>query len=177
MTEHLSSDHSIVTIGDVEVSIRPITKEDKDIEAAFVHKLSFETKRERFFEGMRDLSPYMLNKLCDIDYINTMAYVATIQDGGKETEVGVCRYASGLSDDEREMAIVIADDVSYSSVATALLKKLVAHAKNNNVKHLFSIDLKNNDRMRSLAKAFGMHEKQDPMDSNQVVYRLTIEGL
>lgn len=46
MTEQPSIDHLHVTIKQHEVSVRPITPEDKDIEAAFVRNLSLETKHE-----------------------------------------------------------------------------------------------------------------------------------
>ncbi len=174
MTEQITSDHKQIILGELTISIRPITPDDAEIEAAFVRQLSLETKRERFFEGIRELSANMLKNLCQIDYVNTMAYVATVQDNGKEKEIGVCRYAAGANIDEREMAVTVADDVSYETIATLLINALSDHARNNKVKTLFSIDLSSNNRMRKLGVLLDMTAKHDPSDAKQVIYTLAL---
>jgi acetyltransferase len=174
MTEQLNSDHKHVNIGDLDITIRPITPEDKEIEAAFVHNLSLQTKYERFFEGIKDLSPSMLTVLCNIDYVNTMAYVATIEGPDGEKEVGVCRYAADKKPGECEMAITVADDYPYEDIAIVLLNALVKHAKSNNVKKLFSTDLSTNYRMHKLAEHFGMTAKIHPEDGTLTVYTLLL---
>jgi acetyltransferase len=156
------------------VTIRPITPEDKAIEAEFVRQLSLQTKYERFFEGIRVLSPYMLKTLCDVDYVNTMAFVATIQVENKEKEIGVCRYAAGAKPEEREIAITVADDYPYQKIATTLLDALIEHAKSNDIERFFSVELSSNDRIKKLAKHYGMIAKQDPQDATQVVYSLNL---
>jgi len=174
MTEQLNNDHLHVTIEQHDITIRPITPEDKNIEAAFVRNLSLETKHERFFEGIKQLSPYMLKNLCEIDYLNTMAYVATIQDEGAEKEIGVCRYAAGADASERELAITVADDYPYEAIATILMNSLIKHATANNVKRLYSIELSSNQRIHKLAKSLGMQAKSDSNNANQVIYSMTL---
>jgi acetyltransferase len=174
MTAVLSNDHKIVNIGDLEVTIRPITPDDRDIEAAFVKALSMQTKYERFFEGIRELSPSMLNVLCNVDYVHTMAYVATIKASGAEKEIGVCRYAADNTPDECELAITVADDYPYEEVASAMLSSLIAHAKANKVKRFVSIELSSNARMHALAKKMGMSAKSHPEDGTLVIYTLDI---
>jgi len=174
MTEQLVSDHKHVSIGDLDITIRPITPEDKEIEASFVHNLSLQTKYERFFEGINDLSPSMLTVLCNIDYINTMAYVATVAGANGEKEIGVCRYAADKEPGEFEMAITVADDYPYQDIATVLLDALIKHAKSNNVKKLFSTDLSTNYRMHKLAEHIGMTAKVHPQDSTLIVYTLLL---
>jgi acetyltransferase len=174
MTEQLGSDHKHVNIGGLEITIRPITPEDKEIEASFVHNLSLQTKYERFFEGIKDLSPSMLTVLCNIDYVNTMAYVATIDSPDGEKEVGVCRYAADKEPGECEMAITVADDYPYEDIAIVLLNALVKHARSNNVKKLFSTDLSTNYRMHRLAEHFGMTAKIHSEDGTLTVYTLLL---
>ena len=174
MTALLDTDHVTVKIDQLDVTIRPITPDDKDIEAAFVRDLSLETKHERFFEGIKQLSPYMLKKLCEIDYVNTMAYVATIQENGAEKEIGVCRYAAGEDKTERELAITVADNFPYTKIATVLMETLIKHAKTNDIKRLFSIELSSNHRMHTLANSLGMKSKSDPNNAQQVIYTLNL---
>jgi acetyltransferase len=116
----------------------------------------------------------MLKNLCEIDYVNTMAYVATVQENDAEKEIGVCRYAEGEDATEREIAITVADDYPYIEVATVLMKALVKHAKANNVKRLFSIELSTNHRMRKLADSLGMQAKIDPSNANQIIYSMQL---
>lgn len=174
MNEVLTNDHKLVHLGPLDITIRPITPEDKDIEAAFVHDLSLQTKYERFLEGIRELSPYMLAKFCDIDYVNTMAYIATIEVDGKVKEIGVCRYAMDADPSEREMALTVADGYPFQGIGTILVNQLIEHAKANNIKRINSIELSSNYRMLKLAKSLGMTSKVDPGDSTQVVYSLEL---
>lgn len=174
MIEQLNSDHIHLDIGQEQVTIRPITPEDKAIEAAFVHNLSLETKHERFFVGIKDLSLYMLKKLCDIDYVTTMAYVATVQSDGAEKEIGVVRYAAGANESERELAVTVADAYSFQDLALPLMDALLKHAKANNVKRLFSIELTTNYRFHELATRLGMHAASDPDNGGQMIYSLNI---
>jgi acetyltransferase len=174
MSEALNKDHTLAQIGDLTITIRPITAADKDIEAAFVHDLSMQTKYERFFEGIKDLSPYMLKKLCEVDGVNNMAFVATINVEGAEKEIGVCRYALDKTPSEREMAITVADDYPFQDIASLLINALRDHAKRNNIKRLNSIELSSNYRMLQLAKHLGMTSKLDPTDSTLVVYSIDV---
>lgn len=170
MTEQLVSDHQHVKFSGLDITIRPITPEDKEIEASFVHNLSLQTKYERFFEGIKDLSPSMVSALCNIDYVNTMAYIATVDTPSGEKEVGVCRYAIDKETGECEMAITIADGYPFEDIAIVLLNALVKHAKSNNIKRLFSTDLSTNYRMHKLAEHFGMTAKIHPQDSALTIY-------
>jgi len=116
----------------------------------------------------------MLTVLCNIDYVNTMAYVATIDSPDGEKEVGVCRYAADKKPGECEMAITVADDYPYEDIAIVLLNALVKHARSNNVKKLFSTDLSTNYRMHKLAEHFGMTAKIHPEDGTLTVYTLLL---
>jgi acetyltransferase len=174
MSKIPNNDHTLIKVGDLELTVRPITPNDTHIEAAFVHDLSLETKYERFFEGIKDLSPHMLKKLCDVDGINTMAFVATINDNCVEKEIGVCRYAIDKTPSEREMAITIADGYPFQEIASVLVSKLSEHAKSNGIERLKSIELSSNSRMSALAKHLGMTSKIDSTDATLIVYLLEL---
>ena len=160
--------------GDNNVTIRPMTAEDSKIEADFVRSLSLQTKHERFFEGIKELSPKMLKQLCDIDGKNVMAFVATIQDMGKEKQIGVCRYATGSEGSAIEIAVTVADDWQHQGIGKLLMKPLVEYAKDNGIKKLYSIYLTRNVAMHHLADDFGMTTKRDPDDAQLVIYSLLL---
>jgi hypothetical protein len=75
------------------VTIRPIRIRDQAIEAEFVRQLSPQAKHYRFFGGIRELSPQVVKAFCSVDGHHSMAFIATLQENGQETQIGVSRFA------------------------------------------------------------------------------------
>jgi acetyltransferase len=78
------NDYKHINAGDLDVTIRPITSDDIEIEAAFMRDFSALAKHKNFLSSSMELSSSMISTLYNIDYINSMAYIATIQQGGNE---------------------------------------------------------------------------------------------
>ena len=116
----------------------------------------------------------MLKTFCDVDFDQSAAFVAVIVENGKETEIGVVRYAPSTLDDVREMAITVADEWQNQGVGTLLTQRLIDFAKSHGIKELYSIDLADNTHMRQLANDLGMSARRDPEDAHQVIYALTL---
>ena len=68
--------------------------------------------------------------MCKVDGPHNMAFVATVEEEGREVEVGVCRYAPGTRPDVREMAVTVADDWQHTELAKLLMNHLLASASN-----------------------------------------------
>jgi GNAT superfamily N-acetyltransferase len=169
-----ASEHQIVA--DESVTIRPIHSTDTVMEGAFVRNLSFETKRYRFFGGVKELSPAELKRLCNVDGCHSMAFVATVQKNGCEAEIGVSRYVESSEQDVREMAVTIADEWQHKGLGQLLVKRLIAYAKSHGVRQLYSVDLADNTAMRELASELGMSVRRDPEDANQLIYSITLQS-
>ncbi len=156
------------------VTIRPLHAVDTALEAEFVRRLSDESRRNRFFGGLKELSAAELKLLCDVDGERTMALVATIGKAGHEVAIGVSRYAPSQQDGVREMALTVADDWQQAGVAELLMRQLLDYAKSHGVRKLYSVELAENHAMQQLAKKLGMAAAYDPDDSTQVIYTLTL---
>jgi GNAT superfamily N-acetyltransferase len=165
---------SQLTIAGEVVTIRPIRLTDAAMEAAFIRRLSPQTKRYRFLGGVNELSASEVTRLCDVDGRHSMAFVATIREDGRETEIGVSRYAPNSSSDVREIAVTVADDWQRKGLGTTLMKQLIQSARSNGVKHLYSIDLADNAGMRALAEDLGMSASRDPSNPQQTIYSLAL---
>jgi GNAT superfamily N-acetyltransferase len=163
---------SNMTIAGDVVTIRPIRLADAEMEAEFVRRLSPQTRHYRFFGGVKELSPTEVSNLCDVDGKHSMAFVATVRQDGRETEIGVSRYAPNSHADVREIAVTVADEWQHKGLGTLLMQQLIKSAQLNGVRHLYSVDLSDNSGMRSLAKDLGMSAKRDPSDAHQVIYSL-----
>ena len=163
-----------VTIAGQAVTIRPLHSSDSGIEAEFVRNLSAETKHFRFLGGLRELAPAELTRLCDIDGQHNMAFVATLERDGRETQIGVSRYAEVESGSIREMAVTIADEWQHKGLGRLLATHLIDYARGHGVRQLYSVDLADNTAMRHLANDLGMSARRNDDDSNQVIYSLAL---
>lgn len=163
-----------LTVAGELVTIRPIRMTDAAMEAEFVRKLSPQTKHYRFFGGVRELSPAQVKFFCEADGRHSMAFVATIRKNGRETEIGVGRYAPNSKADIREMAVTIADEWQHQGLGKLLVEQLIASARDYGVKQLYSVELTDNVAMRDLAHDLGMSMVCDPDDVRQVIYSLEV---
>jgi GNAT superfamily N-acetyltransferase len=161
-------------IGGESVTIRPLHATDVAMEAEFVRQLSAQTRRNRFFGSIKELSDAELKLLCDVDGQRSVALVATTRQNGQETAIGVSRYAPSQVEGAREMALTVADEWQYKGLGDLLMAQLIDHAKANGVKELYSVELAENDAMRRLAQKIGMHAHRDPEDAAQIIYSLTL---
>jgi GNAT superfamily N-acetyltransferase len=162
------------TVAGQSVTIRPIHSSDGVMEDEFVRNLSVETKHYRFLGGVKELLPDEIKRLCDVDGRHTMAFVATIQEGGHEKEIGVSRYAESSDEHIREMAVTIADEWQHKGLGRLLATRLIEYATSHGVKQLYSVDLADNSAMRKLASELSMSVRRDPDDPNQVIYSLVL---
>lgn len=156
------------------ITIRPIRLADADMEAVFVRQLSPASRHYRFLGVVKKLSPQVLKEFCDVDGYHSMAFIATVLENGKETTIGVSRYAPNNSEDVREIAVTVADDWQDRGIGTQLLNKLIEHAAGHGVKFLYSVEDADNPLMRQLAGDAGMSVCQDPEDASQLVYSLAL---
>jgi GNAT superfamily N-acetyltransferase len=156
------------------VIIRPIRHDDIARHAAFLDALSAQSKHSLFLGGIAQLSDAELQRLCEPDYAHDMAYVAVAESaaaGGREQQVGVCRYAGG-AEAGAEISVAVADDWQHQGLGRLLLRYLIAHASAHGVRRLFSMDTLDNEPMRRLAHDMGFRDNPDPDDVHQVIYSL-----
>ena len=166
-TQHL-------TVAGELVTIRPIRAADALMESDFVRRLSPLTKHYRFLGGVKELTPAQAKSFCEVDGRHSMAFVATVNENGLETEIGVGRYAPNSKADVREMAVTISDGWQHKGLGKCLVLQLMASARDYGVKRLYSLELVDNSEMRELAHELGMSAAKDPDDANQVLYSLEL---
>lgn len=158
-----------------EITIRPISSNDAEKGTRFFKRLSPQTKHYRFLAGVRELLPDEVKRFCGVDGEQTMAFIAVARDDqGEETQIGVSRYAPDAEENVRELAVTVADEWQGRGLDVLLTNQLIDYAKSHGVKRLYSIELADNDSMRSLARNIGMTERRDPADARQVIYSLSL---
>ncbi|MGH8691246.1 MAG: GNAT family N-acetyltransferase [Burkholderiales bacterium] len=143
------------------MTLRPLRREDHDIEFAFVSGLSPETRSNRLLGGAKAITRDYIESLVTVDYSRDMALAATAMLGG-ETLIGVARYVLDASNESAEFAIVVADAWQGRGVGTRLMRKLIEVARRRGLKRLYGDILATNrpmlELMRKLGFTLGRHE-------------------
>lgn len=155
------------------VLIRPIAKEDVDLERRFIERLSPQSLENRFLGQMKP-SDDMLKRLTDVDYARDMAFVALHHEAGEKREIGVSRFC--LSDDGTscECAVAVSDEWQGRGLGYLLMRHLIEVARHRGIKRMYSFDNAANQKMRDLAKSLGFSRKVDQDYSREVVYSLDL---
>lgn len=137
------------------VTLRPIRPEDAAIEQAFVRSLSPESRRFRFMDTLRELTPRMLARFTQIDYDREMALIATVGRDGAEVELGVCRYITNPDGASCEFAIVIADEQQGRGLGRRMMTQLIAVARMRGLQTMIGHVMGSNRGMLNLCQSLG----------------------
>ncbi|MDA8370528.1 MAG: GNAT family N-acetyltransferase [Nocardiopsaceae bacterium] len=147
--------------------IRPITPDDADLLQDFHARLSPETIYYRFFAPYPKLSERDLKRFTTVDYEDRVALIATIS----EVMVSVVRYDK-VSEDEAEVAFVVADAHQGRGLASVLLEHIGAAARERGVRRFIADVLPENRRMINVFREAG-YTAQQTFDEG--VIRLTLD--
>jgi acetyltransferase len=137
------------------VTLRPIRPEDAEMEQAFVRGLSSESRYFRFMDTLRELTPQMLVRFTQIDYDREMAFVATVQEAGRETEIGVARYVANPDGESCEYALVVADGWQRKGLGRRMMEQLIAVARARGLRSMLGHVLAENRGMLHLCQGLG----------------------
>lgn len=151
-----------------DISIRPIRPEDAEIEQAFVRDLSPKAKYFRFMQALRELTPEMLIRFTQIDYDREMAFIAVLEQDGKELEVGVARYATNPDGESCEFALVVDDEWQHKGIGSRLMTILMTTAKARGFKAMEGEILADNRQMLNLVDHLGFSTSVSAEDAHIV---------
>ena len=137
------------------VTLRPIRPEDAEIERRFVSGLTAESRYFRFMGTLRELTPQMLARFTQIDYDREMAFVATVQEGARENQVGVSRYITNPDGESCEFALAIADGWHRRGLGRRMMAQLIEAARARGLRTMIGHVLGDNHGMLKLCSSLG----------------------
>jgi acetyltransferase len=146
------------------VTLRMMRPEDADMEQAFVSSLSDRSRYLRFFSGLKQLPPFMLEELTNPRYPASYALIATIPAEGGERQIGVARYAPTDQSGSAEFAVVVADEWQGRGIASQLMRGITVAASVAGLSQLEGLVLAENRSMLALAKHLGFSQEPCPDD-------------
>jgi len=159
------------------VVIRPIRPEDAELERAFFDSLSDESRYQRFFYRMNELTPSMLARFTHVDYDRELALVAVVveaRDAASTAFIGVARYVMSEERDCAEYAIVVHDDWRRQGIGRTLMERLIVAAKRKGLRRLEGAVLRENATMLAFAASLGFSTQDNPGDSQQTLTMLEL---
>lgn len=145
------------------VTVRPLHREDADLELRFGLGLSEASRYSRFFGGTR-FTPELLATLVNVDFSRDLALIATTVVAGAETPIGVARYVLLPDAEAAEFAVTVADDWQGCGVGKLLLARLVEIARERGLKRLVGETLATNQAMSRVAASAGFRVGTHPGD-------------
>jgi acetyltransferase len=146
------------------VTLRPLRRDDQEIEHAFVSGLSPDTRHNRLLGGAVRITPEYIERLTTVDFSRDMALAAITMLEGRETLIGVSRYVL-VTPDSCEFAIVIADAWQGRGIGRRLMEKLIAVARGRGLKRIYGDVLATNRGMLELTARLGFERGRHPDDA------------
>jgi len=136
-----------------KVLIRPARASDATALQALFHKMSQDDVYTRFFRRLRSLTFAETQALCNVDYQNEAAFVATTGPREHEHLVGSSCYFVNQSTNLAETAFMIAPEWQGTGLGGALQTRMMEFAKARGLIGFTAEILANNTKMIRLAKA------------------------
>ena len=137
------------------VEIRALKPADREGLAASVRRTSEETRYRRFFAPKRSFSEKEIEFYLNVDFVNHVALVAVLDEGGRPVIVGGGRYIVS-EPGSAEVAFAVDDPHQGLGIATRLMKHLIAIARAAGLRELVAEVLPENNAMLKVFERCGL---------------------
>jgi acetyltransferase len=118
--------------------------------------------RMRFFSLVKHLARDVLIRLCNLDYDREMALVAVHRDGGRPHIIGVSRYYLDPETGVAEFAVIVGESWQGRGLGWHLMERLIAIARQQSVRRLIGVVLRENQAMIKMAQELGFQVETSP---------------
>ncbi|TXH88291.1 MAG: GNAT family N-acetyltransferase [Rhodoferax sp.] len=139
------------------VLLRPAMSSDAQGIRELFHHLSEEDVYTRFFRSVRGLSDAEVERLCNVNYENEVAFVATTGEREAEQIVAQSCYFINPTSNLADTAYMVHPEWQGSGLGSALQACMVAHAKKRGLRGFEADILPSNTRMMRLARSGSPH--------------------
>jgi RimJ/RimL family protein N-acetyltransferase len=145
------------------IEIRALRPNDEADMLAAIDRTNTESLRRRFFVTKRGFSEQEKAFFLNVDFVNHVALVATIDEGDRRRIVGGGRYIV-TEPGTGEVAFVVIDAYQGQGIGATLTRHLVHLARGASLKELTADVLQENIAMRKVLGKFGFRtgRSQDP---------------
>jgi GNAT superfamily N-acetyltransferase len=144
----------------VVVLIRAIRPNDQQRLLRHFQGLSPQSVYYRFFGLKRSLNDDDLCHLTELDFVNHVGLVATMECDGDERFIGVGRYIRSENVPHAEVAFAVLDEYQGHGIGTLLLRHLAGIARMNGIRRFTAEVMGGNQQMLEVFdnSGFGVHD-------------------
>jgi RimJ/RimL family protein N-acetyltransferase len=140
------------------IEIRALRPDDRDDMLAAVNRTSVQSLQRRFFVPKRGFSDKEISFFMNVDFANHVALVAQIDEDGHPVIAGGGRYIV-TQPGQAELAFVVVDVYQGKGIATALMRHLLAIARDAGLRVLTAEVLPENAAMLKVFSGFGFRSR------------------
>jgi acetyltransferase len=155
-----------------QVVARPIRPEDEPLIHEFLHHVTPQDLRLRFFAPMKEFTHEFIARLTQLDYARAMAFVAFDEATGDL--VGVVRIHSDSIYENGEYAILLRSDLKGRGLGWALMQMIIEYARSEGLKVISGEVLAENTVMLAMCRSLGFEVKSDPVEHDVCNVRLEL---
>jgi RimJ/RimL family protein N-acetyltransferase len=137
------------------IEIRALRPADRDELLGALHRMSDESIRRRFFGPKRHFTDAEIAFFTAVDFVDHVALVAVLEEGGCTVIVGGARYIVSKPD-AAEVAFAVDDAHQGQGIGALLMKNLARIARQAGLAELYAEVLPNNTAMLKVFEKSGL---------------------
>jgi acyl-CoA hydrolase/RimJ/RimL family protein N-acetyltransferase len=115
------------------VTLRPVRSTDEPLMKDLFYSCSDQSIYERYFGYVKSMPHAKLQTIVNVDYTNEMTFVVLAEEDGRERLLGAGSYLRDRATNMADVAFLVQDDYQGHGVATILLRRLMASARENGI--------------------------------------------
>jgi acetyltransferase len=158
------------------IFVRPLKPEDAALYPDFIHDVSAEDLRLRFFAPVREISPEMIERLTHLDYSRAMAFIALDETDGRMLGVVRVHYDPG-SKLSGEFAVTVRSSLKGCGLGWLLMHRMIDYARAEGLKAVHGQVLDENVTMLDMCRELGFHIADDPVERDVKLVTLNLDAL
>ena len=129
------------------LTIRAVRPDDKALVLEALPGVSPESIQRRLFTTKKEITEEGLRKITEVDFVNTVALVAALENDGAERLAGGGRYIRIGESKRAEVAFLIEDEFQGLGIALRIFKHLVGIARESGITEFEAEVLPTNEAM------------------------------
>jgi GNAT superfamily N-acetyltransferase len=156
--------------GGEHIVIRRAEPQDKALYSDFLHDVSAEDLRLRFFARVGELSAAEGERLSHLDYRHEMAFIAL--DEKTSEMLGLVRLRDELDEETAEFAILVRSRLKGHGLGWLLMQRVIDYAKEKGLRRVYGDVLAENASMLQMTAELGFHTEDIGSGLRRVVLNL-----
>lgn len=157
------------------IRIRPIGKQDAELELEFLNHLSPAMRSLRFLGLVRKPCPDVARDLTDLDPAHAAGFMAVVSDKGRDRQIGAAHFYVSPRGDSCDCSVTVSDEWQKRGVGSSLMRVLIDAARSRGIRHMRAFAPARSDGSHHLATRLGFRRRLDLHDPAVEAYHLELQ--